>query len=88
MMKILLLLQVKTLKYQELSMNTNDPRNLASSNSIHNAKEWKTHILLRVNITYILDVGKIKHSPEESKILWEPPHESNHPVQYSITIFG
>lgn len=43
MMKILLLLQVKTLKYQELSMNTNDPRNLASSNSIHNAKEWKTH---------------------------------------------
>lgn len=43
MMKILLLLQVKTLKYQELSMNTNDPRNLASSNSINNAKEWKTH---------------------------------------------
>lgn len=36
----------------------------------------------------MLDLGIAKHSPEESRMLCGPPHESNHPVQYSITILG
>lgn len=36
----------------------------------------------------MLEAGTVKHSPEESRMLCVPPHESNHPVQYSITILG
>lgn len=85
MMKALLLFQVKT-EIRRVEYEHKHPRNLGSYNPIHNAREYKTHSY-SVS-TYILDVGKIKHSPDESKILWGPPHESNHPVQYSITIFG
>lgn len=32
--------------------------------------------------------GSHKHPPAESRMLWGPPHESNQPVQHSITILG
>lgn len=69
-------------------IHANNPRSFAPQQLTYLTQQVIWNLLLLLRSIPMLEVGTAKHSPEESRILCGPPQESNHPVQYSITILG